>query len=1670
MKILVVGGGGREHAIIKKLSESPRKPELYCAPGNGGIAALAECVDIKATDIDGIVAYSKANGMDFVVVAPDDPLILGMADSLRAAGIPCFGPNKAAARIEGSKSFSKQLMKKYGISTAAYEEFTDADAAIAYLQDQSVPIVIKADGPALGKGVVIAQDLTEAENAVRSMLEDKCFGESGNRIVIEQYLTGNEVTVLAFTDGETIVPMVSAQDHKRAHNNDEGLNTGGMGTVAPNPFYTPAVAKRCEEEIFKPTIEALRAEGIVFKGCMYFGLMITEENEPYVIEYNCRFGDPETQVVLPLLKTDLLEIMLAVENGTLSDVNIEFENGTACCVIIASGGYPQKTDTGHMISGLFEDTDDSFIFHSGTKRDGDTLINSGGRVLGVVGKAPFLQNAIDLAYSGVRRIDFANAFYRNDIGQRALTRLHATSEASGENASSAGVIHGVHRVYVEKKQGYDVHAAQTLAELRDFLGISSLSDLRIINRYDVEGISAELFEDCKTTVFSEPQADRLLTELPNADAVFAVELLPGQYDQRADSAAQCVQIVSKGERPEVRSAVVYALNGDLSADELARIKKHLINPVEAREASLEPKTSLALRVAVPDDIPEIDICGLDDNGIAAFVKDYGLAMDEADLRFCRDYFMSEHRNPTLTEIRMIDTYWSDHCRHTTFLTEIEDIDIEDETIRLAYEDYIKYRNELYPNADRPMTLMDIATIGAKHLRAHGYLERLDISEEINACSIIIEADIDGKSEPWVLMFKNETHNHPTEIEPFGGAATCIGGAIRDPLSGRSYVYHSMRVTGAADPLELPEDTLPGKLPQHKLVTTAAAGFSSYGNQVGLATGIVREIYHPGYKAKRLETGAVVGAAPLACLRRERPTPGDLVILLGGRTGRDGVGGATGSSKTHTLSSLESCGAEVQKGNAPEERKIQRFFRNPEVSRMIKRCNDFGAGGVAVAIGELADGLNVNLDRVPKKYDGLDGTELAISESQERMAVVVDKADADAFIAEAGTENLEATVVAEVTDDNRLRMSWRGNRIVDLSRTFLNTNGARKTMTARIPHAPIPQGYFIDSLAHETAGEKATELFERMVGDLNICSQRGLTERFDSTIGAGTVLMPLGGEAQITPIQTMVAKLPVSDGDTNTASAMSFGFNPYLSDNPFLGAYYAVYESISKLVASGASVKDAYLTFQEYFERLGSDPTRWGKPFAALLGALRAQQELKVAAIGGKDSMSGSFESIDVPPTLISFAVATTDARDVISPEFKQPGHVVKLFEIPTDEHGVFDPDTALKVFALVENLIKQKKAVSGWAVSFGGIAEGIFKMCIGNGIGFNFAPGFSCDEIFGYKYGSIILELVEDINEGVLLGETIEDFEIALGDELIPIDKLLSVYEHKLEPVFPTAVTANIDQPAPSSGISKESSTIRFHPVKIAKPRVFIPVFPGTNCEYDTERAFKLAGAEVHTLVIRNLTAADVEQSVNEIARLISESQIIALPGGFSGGDEPDGSGKFITAFFRSPRVAEQVTELLERRDGLMIGICNGFQALIKLGLVPYGKITTPTADAPTLTFNTIGRHQSKIVQTQICSNLSPWFCDSKPGEVYNVAISHGEGRFVANDETLKMLAANGQIATRYIDNPNGSAWEIEGITSADGRILGKMGHTERIAANLYKNIRGRFQETLLTNGVNYFK
>ena len=1234
----------------------------------------------------------------------------------------------------------------------------------------------------------------------------------------------------------------------------------------------------------------------------------------------------------------------------------------------------------------------------------------------------------------------------------------------------------VSRVYVEKKPGFDGEAKQLKEELRSLLGVGALENLRMVNRYDVEGISDELFAQCVPTVFSEPQSDIATLEMPEANgaAVFAVEYLPGQFDQRADSASECIQLISQGERPEVRSAKVYMLEGALSDEDVAAIKHYVINPIEAREASLDVRETLHMEQPVPGMVETVDgFLELDEAGLAAFVADRGLAMDLADIAFCQQYFAEEGRNPTITEIKMIDTYWSDHCRHTTFGTVLDNVAVEDEAVQAAFEKYLEMRHELGRD-EKPVCLMDMGTIGARWLKAKGILTGLDESEEINACTVKVKVDVDGEEQDWLYLFKNETHNHPTEIEPFGGAATCIGGAIRDPLANRGYVYQAMRVTGAGDPLVPVRDTMPGKLPQRKLVTTAAAGYSSYGNQIGLATGMVDELYHPGYIAKRMEIGAVVGAVPEANVRREQPVPGDVVILLGGRTGRDGCGGATGSSKAHKLESLETCGAEVQKGNAPVERKLQRLFRTKEATRMIKRCNDFGAGGVSVAIGELADGLSIDLNAVPKKYNGLDGTELAISESQERMAVVVAKEDAEKFIAAANRENLEATVVAEVTAEPRLVMRWNGNIICDIKRKFLNSNGAEKHMDVRVPArrvAPckVPEG---------TLEEKLTAL----MSDLNTCSKKGLSERFDSTIGAGTVLMPFGGRTQLTPVQAMAAKLPVPHGETKTCSGMAWGYNPFIAEqSEYHSAYLAVTESVSKLVATGFSAKNAYLTFQEYFERLGADPTRWGRPMASLLGALDAQVELGVAAIGGKDSMSGSFENIDVPPTLVSFAVAAGNTDNVVSPEFKLPGSKLVLLS-PAMRDGLLPNAGSLKLlWAQVETLIKEKKVLSAYTPSMGGLAEALFKMGLGNRLGVRFAPGFDAAKLFGYAYGSFVLELAEDIDVGTPIGETTARYVWELNGETADLAKVQEAYEAKLEPVLPYR-TAEAAGPAQEAPALKYEALNRVAPkVGTAKPRVLIPVFPGTNCEYDSARAMERAGAEPEVFVINNLTPAHVAESVAAVKELIGRSQMIFLPGGFSGGDEPEGSAKFITAFFRNPAITEAVRGLLQKRDGLMLGICNGFQALIKLGLVPFGDIVETDDTCPTLTFNTIGRHQSMLVRTRVASNLSPWLQYTKPGDVHTVAVSHGEGRFVAGTETLDRLVKNGQIATQYVDlsgkptmdvrhNPNGSYYAVEGITSPDGRVLGKMGHSERSGDNLYKNVDGNKYQKLFEGGVDYFK
>lgn len=1231
----------------------------------------------------------------------------------------------------------------------------------------------------------------------------------------------------------------------------------------------------------------------------------------------------------------------------------------------------------------------------------------------------------------------------------------------------------VYRIYVEKKAPYDVEAQHLLEELRSLLGITGLTGLRFLNRYDVEGVSKELFDACVPTVFSEPQIDLATETLPDgADFVFATEYLPGQFDQRAESASECVQLISQGERPAVRSAKVYMLFGKLTEQELAAVKAYVINPVESREADLAEKATLAVTYPVPADVAVLEgFLALDAAGLAQFVEDYALAMDADDIAFCQDYFKQENREPTITEIRMIDTYWSDHCRHTTFGTTIDAANIQNEAVAAAFARYIAMREEL--GRTKPINLMDLATISTRYLKAKGLLPELDESEEINACTIKVKVDVNGKAEDWLYLFKNETHNHPTEIEPFGGAATCIGGAIRDPLSGRSYVYQAMRVTGAGDPLVPVADTMEGKLPQRKLVTTAAAGYSSYGNQIGLATGFVDELYHPGYVAKRMEIGAVVGAAPAKNVRREVPAPGDIVVLLGGRTGRDGCGGATGSSKAHKMESLETCGAEVQKGNAPIERKLQRLFRNGEVTRMVKRCNDFGAGGVSVAIGELADGLAIDLDAVPKKYDGLDGTELAISESQERMAVVLAPEDVDAFIAASHKENLEATVVAKVTAEPRLVMHWRGKKIVDLSRAFLASNGAEKHITVEVG----PQAVQIKPVPGSSIAEK----LQNLVTDLNVCSKKGLVERFDSTIGAATVLMPFGGNTQLTPAQAMAAKLPVLGGETNTCSGMAYGFNPYISEqDQYTGAYLAVVESVSKLVAAGFDHDEVWLSFQEYFEKLGQDPKRWGKPFAALLGSVDAQMDLGVAAIGGKDSMSGSFENLDVPPTLVSFATALGDARRVASPEFKLPESRVVWVAPARQADGLRpDPESLKDIYYAVESLIEQEEVISAWTPAFGGIAEGLFKMTLGNRIGFALDEDFDPEELFSPNYGGFILELAgDDIDIGVPLGITTEEYTFRAGDEVINLDKLQAAYEGKLESVLPCNILTTDEK---VEKFSFDTNEYRVPKLGIAKPKVLIPVFPGTNCEYDSARAIERAGGEAEVFLINNLTPQSVAESVQEMCRIIGQSQAIFLPGGFSGGDEPDGSGKFITAVFRNPAVKDAVHTLLHQRDGLMIGICNGFQALIKLGLVPFGEIIDTDDTCPTLTFNTIGRHQSRLVRTRVASNKSPWLMHCNVDEMHTIAISHGEGRLVASEELIRRLAANGQIATQYVGldgepamdirvNPNGSVYAIEGLTSPDGRVFGKMGHSERTGADIFRNVPGNKYQPIFEGGMDYFK
>ncbi|AMM55708.1 TPA: phosphoribosylformylglycinamidine synthase [Clostridioides difficile] len=1258
----------------------------------------------------------------------------------------------------------------------------------------------------------------------------------------------------------------------------------------------------------------------------------------------------------------------------------------------------------------------------------------------------------------------------------------------------------VRRVLVEKREGFDLEAKALKKDLVESLHIDNIENLRILNRYDVEGISEEVYENAAKTIFSEPNLDVVYyEEIPklNDERVFAIEFLPGQYDQRGDWAAQCVQIVNQGIRPAINTAKVYILSGKITDEEFSKIKDYCINPVDSREASLEKPETLKMETEIPTTVEVLDgFIDLDENGLRTFVSEKGLAMTLGDLQHVQKYFKdTEKRNPTITEIKVLDTYWSDHCRHTTFMTEIENVKIEDgkfnDIVKEAYQMYLNSRDNVYVNRHKDICLMDIATVAVKELKKNGKLNDLDESEEINACSINVDVEVDGKMEKYLVMFKNETHNHPTEIEPFGGAATCLGGAIRDPLSGRSYVYQAMRVTGSADPRTTLEDTLPGKLMQRKITTEAAHGYSSYGNQIGLTTGQVAEVYDENFVAKRMEIGAVIAAAPKENVVRERPEAGDVIVLLGGKTGRDGCGGATGSSKEHSEESILTCSAEVQKGDAPNERKIQRFFRNKEVAQMIKRCNDFGAGGVCVAIGEIADSLDINLDLVPKKYDGLDGTELAISESQERMAVAIKKENKDKFIQLAVEENLEATHVATVTDTGYLRMFWNGKAIVDINREFLDTNGVKQTTDVHVTKVDEENTFFSSNeIVKDVKCASMKDKFTKVLSDLNVCSQKGLVEMFDNTIGGNTVLMPFGGKYQATPTQGMVAKIPVLGGETNTSTIMTYGYNPKVGKwSPFHGALYAVVESVCKLVAIGGNYSTTRLTFQEYFEKLGNNPEKWGKPFSALLGAFYAQSKFEIPAIGGKDSMSGTFKDIEVPPTLVSFAVDTVDAKKVVSPEFKKADSKVVMLCVNKAENDVVDFEELKRNLDKVRELIHGNKVLSTYALGFAGVGEAISKMAFGNKIGFKFSEeaekAFTDNKLFEASYGNIVLELANDdlsMLEGynyVVIGSTVKEASIFIKGEELALDELYKAHCSTLEPIFPTKteeVKSKIETISYiSQGEAKKSS------LSIATPRVFIPAFPGTNCEYDSARAFERAGANASIRVFKNLTYKDIEDSIDTIVNEIKSSQIIMLPGGFSAGDEPDGSGKFIATVFRNPRVQEAINEFLTQKDGLMLGICNGFQVLIKLGLVPYGEIRVPSESAPTLTYNNIGRHQAKIARTRISSNKSPWLAQTNVGDIHNIAISHGEGKFVASEDVMRELIANGQVATQYVDfnneatydiefNPNGSFYAVEGITSADGRVFGKMGHSERIGEEVYKNIIGEKDQKIFESGVKYFR
>lgn len=1676
MKILIIGGGAREHALGHSISKNKKVSKIYFAPGNAGCQQIGSNVNIKADDIEGLLDFAKANSIDLTVVGPEDPLCLGIVDLFEANNLRIFGPSKSAARLEGSKAYAKEFMIKHHIPTAAYvkvNNFKDCVLEANKLIDKYGTAVLKADTLCQGKGVFIANSQKEAEEFSKKIFIDKIYGEC--EMVVEEFLDGFEMSLLCFVDNNTIKMLPTAKDHKKIYDGEKGLNTGGMGTYSPNK-QADVYLLEIQELALNPFLQGIKQDKLDFRGIIFIGFMIGS-NGIKVLEFNTRFGDPETQSVLQRLETDLLEIIEHTIDSKLDEIDVKFNNKKVITLILASGGYPENYKNGYEITGLEKTTTE--IFHAGTINKDGKIITNGGRVLSITSSADTFEQAYNTVYENAKLINFEKMYYRKDISPL------------------------VKRIYVEKKENFDVEKSGLIAQIRDNAKVM-LSNVRCLVRYDLENISDEEIIEISNTILSESPVDdiymfedalELQKQLKNA---LVVQFHKGQYDQREQGLLDTIAVSIEKNDVLAKCSRVYSFEADIEITpaQMKKIENLLINPVDQERGSL-----LEIPTTLKEDY-EVNHCNeffegfidLAEAELEKFLKVNQLAMNMDDLKYVQNYFVSKKRNPSTTELSMIDTYWSDHCRHTTFNTILSDVEFAepismlDKTIKKSFNDYIKTREEI--GRTKPVTLMDMATIVSRYMRRNGILEDMEVSEEINACSVKIKVRLknpetgDMGTEDYLLMFKNETHNHPTEIEPFGGASTCIGGAIRDPLSGRSYVYQAMRVTGSADPRESIEDTLEGKLPQKKITLDAARGYSSYGNQIGLATGLVDEIYHKGYKAKRMEVGAVIGAAPMENVKREVPETGDIIVLLGGRTGRDGVGGATGSSKEHTEKSITLSSAEVQKGNAPMERKLQRLFRNEEAAKLIKKCNDFGAGGVSVAIGELADSLEIWIERVPLKYQGLTPREIAISESQERMAVVIRKSDYSRFAELCYGENLELTHVADVTDTEKLVMKYNDEIIVDLDREFLNSSGAERYQAVEIENSSEIE--FFKGCSKNNANNSINEDLKMNMAELNIASKKNLIERFDSSIGKGSVIVPLGGKNQITPSQAMVATVPSLKGISYTASVMAYGFNPYLSEeNPFIGAYYAVAESVSKVAATGADALKTRLSFQEYFERLGENAQKWGKPAMALLGAYKFTRELNLPPIGGKDSMSGTFKDISVPPTLISFAVTTEDIENIITPEFKG-GMKLGLIETKTLEDYTLNIAEFKKNLESLRSEILKGNIKSCYAINHKGILPMLLEMSFGNDVAFEVT--ISDDNMYAAKYGSFIVEYEENSDiikeigftkDECCLNDVIEkcqqldcDNLTRINGELIDMPSLKNIYLGQLDKIFVGEITQIEDE----NTASLETISVISHKRNIKskksvlKPKVIIPVFPGTNCEWDTAQSFEREGGEAEIIVFNNLSIENIEKSITKLAESIKKAQILVFPGGFSLGDEPDGSGKFIANVIRNPKISAAIEYMLNENDGLILGICNGFQALIKTGLLPYGQISKLGEDSPTLTYNNNGRHIARIVETKAITLNSPWLNNLNLEDVYKVPVSHGEGRFVCNEDNYKKLLENDQIAFLYGDNPNGSAYNIEGIISPCGKILGKMAHSERIDSRLYKNIPDVIAQPIIKAGVDYFK